>query len=69
MDFFGTETKVGDYVAYQYGVTKKPYVSRVMRITDKTVILSECGMSRIKVQHGKYINVTKQVEETGYASK
>lgn len=67
MDFFGTETKVGDYVAYQYGVSKKPYVSRVMRITDKTVILSECGMCRI--QHGKYINVTKQVEETGYARK
>lgn len=67
MDFFGIETEVGDYVAYQYGVTKKPCVSRVLRVTDKTAILSECGMSRI--QHGKYVNVTKQVEEAGYDRK
>lgn len=67
MDFFGIETKVGDYISFQYGVTKKPYVLRVLRVTGKTAMLSECGTFRIK--HGKYINVTKLVEETGYASK
>lgn len=60
-DFFGVETKVGDFIAYQYGVTKRPHVSRVLRVTDRTAILSECGM--LKIQHGKYINVTKIKEE------